>query len=206
MEKSITIENGPCLLEAMLNIESKTKAAVITHPHPLFGGNMDNAVVMAMTDAFSANGITTLRFNFRGAGKSQGVYDEGRGEQDDVIAAVTYLNEMNISTLYLAGYSFGSKINASVMNHHPDVADIIHSHIMVSPPVAFMRFDDIDALPKTDLVIVGSLDEFAPESQIRDHLERWEIRPQVCIINGQDHFYATGMNRLKTILDDYLNI
>lgn len=204
METRVIIDNGPCELEAVLNHKDENRAVVITHPHPLFGGDMNNAVVMALARVFSANGISTLRFNFRGTGHSKGAFDEGIGEQEDVASAIGFLQERGYSQLYLAGYSFGSKINASVLSHQLKISELIRMHLMVSPPVAFMSFDDVVTLPKLDLVVTGSFDEFAPESQIQTHLKKWDKTPGVHVIEGGDHFYSACMGQLENIIDHFL--
>ena len=200
METGIMIEHHGIRLEAVLSDASSDRAAVITHPHPLYGGDMHNPVVTAIADAFTARGFTTLRFNFRGTGRSSGQFDDGAGEQDDVRAAIDFLVQKGISGVWLAGYSFGSRVNASVIEAGIDARD----HIMVSPPAAFMSFDEIDALPGTGLVITGAADEIAPPGMVEAHLNRWGISPQFETIEGCDHFYSGCLPRLGQILSGYL--
>jgi hypothetical protein len=158
-------------------------------------------VVVRTASAFAQQGFTTLRFNFRGTGGSSGMYDNGHGEQTDVIAALEFLKDQGCDPLYLAGYSFGSRVNASVVAGGYDIFD----HIMISPPVAFMSFDDIAALPSTGLVITGQNDEIAPPGRIQAYLDRWGITPRVDIIPGCDHFYSGSLAHLKNRLSDYLS-
>lgn len=201
MDSVIMIEAGQVQLEAMIAENTTSKAVIVTHPHPLYGGNMENPVVMTASRAFFDNGFTTLRFNFRGTGKSTGRFDDGIGEQDDVRAAVSYLKEKGLDDIRLCGYSFGSRINASVVSEDCSISD----HIMVSPPVAFMSFDDIFSMPKTGLVITGSHDEIAPPGQVQTHLTRWEITPEYQVIESCDHFYSGCLDRLEDILNRYLS-
>jgi alpha/beta superfamily hydrolase len=128
------------------------------------------------------------------------MYDNGQGEQRDVIAALGFLKDRGCSTLFLAGYSFGSRINASVVAGGGDITD----HIMISPPVAFMSFDDIDTLPSTGLIITGKNDDIAPPKQIRAHIDRWRIAPHFEILPRCDHFYSGCLDHLRKALLRYI--
>ena len=201
METAVIIKNQTIRLQAMLGKGTGNRGVVITHPHPLYGGNMDHPVVVRAVSAFAQKGFTTLRVNFRGTGGSTGMYDNGQGEQSDVIAAFQFLKDQGCDTLFLAGYSFGSRVNASVVAGGYDISD----HIMISPPVAFMPFDDIVSLPSTGLVITGQNDDIAPPDMIQAHLNRWKIMPQFDIIPECDHFYAGHLDSLHKSLSHYLS-
>jgi alpha/beta superfamily hydrolase len=123
------------------------KAVVITHPHPLYGGTMSNPVVETIQSAYQQYGYATLRFNFRGVGGSQGNFDNGVGEKDDVRAAIAYAERMHAAKIDLAGYSFGAWVNAAVAAAKRTP---IHSMVMVSPPVEFMAFENINAVELTE--------------------------------------------------------
>ncbi|MFN2436440.1 MAG: alpha/beta hydrolase [Desulfotignum sp.] len=200
MENPVIIQNQTIRLQGMLAEGSADRGVVITHPHPLYGGNMDNPVVVETALAFSRKGFTTLRFNFRGTGGSTGMYDNGQGEQSDVNTALGFLKDRGCKTLFLAGYSFGSRINASVVAGGSDITD----HIMISPPVAFMSFDDIDTLPFTGLIITGENDDIAPPKQVQTHIDRWRIRPNFQILPECDHFYSGCLNQLQKALLHYI--
>ncbi len=201
METFITISVDDIRLQGVLNKGSESKAVVICHPHPLYGGRMDNPVVTTISNAFVEKGYASLRFNFRGAGGSTGSFDDGTGEQDDVRAAVSLLVEEGYENITLAGYSFGARINAEVVSKGLNVED----HIMVSPPVAFMSFDDISSLPSTGLIVSGDQDEYAPTDLINAQIKRWEIAPRYEIIKNCDHFYSEGLGELEKILQSYLS-
>jgi uncharacterized protein len=201
MENAVTIKNRTIRLQAMLAQGTSDRGVVMAHPHPLYGGNMDNPVVLKAIAAFAEKGFTTLRFNFRGTGDSTGMFDNGQGEQTDVMAALAFLKDMGIATLFLAGYSFGARVNASVVAGGYEITD----HVMISPPAGFMSFDDIDVLPATGLVITGQNDDIAPPDMIQAHLNRWGITPQFNIIPGCDHFYSGCLADLKARLSDYLS-
>ncbi len=200
-ETEVIIKNQTIRLQAMLAEKTADKGVVITHPHPLYGGNMDSQVVKETARAFAEKGFTTLRFNFRGTGGSTGMYDNGRGEQTDVTTALAFLKDRGCSALFLAGYSFGSRINAAVVADGYDITD----HIMISPPVAFMSFDEITVLPSTGLILTGQNDEIAPPDLIQSHIDRWKIAPCFDIIPGCDHFYSGCLNLLRSRLLIYLS-
>ena len=174
---------------------------VITHPHPLYGGTMDNSVVETVQTAYQKEGYATLRFNFRGVGGSQGNFDNGIGEQDDVRAAIAYVENMNVSAVDLAGYSFGAWVNAGVA---ADSCTSIASMMMISPPVGFIEFENANTLGCLKLVVTGSADDIAPAHQIRDLLPAWNPNTQFEIIDGCDHFYSGHLDRLQSILIRYL--
>ena len=119
MEEKITFESGGCRLEGYWQAGVKGKGVVITHPHPLYGGTMDNPIVETVQRAYRRDGYATLRFNFRGVGGSRGTYDDGIGEQTDVRAAIAYVESMNVGAVDLAGYSFGAWVNSGVAADSP---------------------------------------------------------------------------------------
>ncbi len=200
MEKIWIAGDGVELEGVFTDLKGGT-AVVITHPHPLYGGNMDNYVVTTIEQVCIENNISSLRFNFRGTGTSTGFFDDGQGEAEDVAAAVEWLKGRFNGRVILAGYSFGSRVNATAIMKGVSVSD----HIMVSPPVAFMSFDDIDRINNTGLIITGEHDDIAPPAQVADHIERWGLATRFEIIPGCDHFYSGGLGQLETILGDYLS-
>jgi alpha/beta superfamily hydrolase len=200
MESNIIIKCGNIKLEGILHKNSSQKAVIVSHPHPLYGGNMENSVVMTIAEVFFEKGFTTLRFNFRGTGNSTGMFDHGNGEQEDVRAAMSRLTQDGYERIYLAGYSFGARMNASLVSKGCEIQD----HIMVSPPVGFISFDDIKKMPSTGLIVTGATDEIAPSDLVQHHINRWKITPRFEIIKECDHFYTGCLDRLKTILTDYV--
>ncbi len=172
-------------MEGLYSHNPGTKAAVITHPHPLYGGDMYNPVVEAICHAYQKAGFSTLRFNFRGTGRSTGTHDDGIGEKADVASAMAFLGNEGFETLHLSGYSFGSWVNAMFLQR-----DVFFTALtMVAPPVAFIPFDEGIRLPSLSMVIAGSHDEFAPPEQIRPLLNKWNRSAGMEIIHGADHFF-----------------
>jgi len=201
MEEKITIPSGRYELEGYWQAGAGHKGVVITHPHPLYGGTMDNPVVKTVQKAYQHHGYATLRFNFRGVGGSQGNFDNGSGEQDDVRAAIAYVANMDVSASDLAGYSFGAWVNTGVAT---DSRTSIMSMMMISPPVAFIEFETVTAMNCLKLVVTGSRDDIAPVNQIRDLMPTWNPQAQFEIIDGCDHFYTGYIDRLESILTQYL--
>lgn len=201
MSSPVTINCQNIRLDAVLNENSRKNAVVITHPHPLYGGNMDNHVVLTIEKAFFNQGFTTLRFNFRGTGNSTGMFDNGVGEQEDVLAALSCLqNQKNFERIVLAGYSFGSHVNAKVVEKGCEIDD----HVMVSPPAGFISCDDILEMPAAGLIITGEQDDIAPTDIVKKHIDRWNITPVFEIIPDCDHFYSGCLGALENIINQYL--
>jgi alpha/beta superfamily hydrolase len=194
MEERITIPTGRYRLEGYWQAGAAGKGVVITHPHPMYGGTMNNPVVETLQNAYRQQGYATLRFNFRGVGGSPGNYDNGIGEQDDVRAAMAYVENMNVRSVDLAGYSFGAWVNSGVAagGNTP-----VESMIMISPPVGFIEFENVGALSCLKLVVTGSRDDIAPVDQIRDLLPAWNPDAHFEIIDGCDHFYSGHLDRLQ---------
>ena len=199
-EELIFFKAGTIKIEGLLQTKPGDKGVVITHPHPLYGGSMHNNVVESLVQAYQQAGYTTLRFNFRGVGGSQGEYDNGLGEQEDVNAALHYLAEQGKNAVDLAGYSFGAWVNTLT---RPPV-DVAQRMIMVSPPVAFLDFGPPQSVPQLELVVAGSRDEIAPPELIKTILPNWNSSARLEIIEGADHFYVTYAGELESILTSYL--
>ena len=199
-EKSVDFESGDLKLEGLLNRAEGDAGVVITHPHPQYGGSMQNNVVESLVKSYGKAGYTTLRFNFRGMGKSEGHYDEGVGEQADVRGAVAYLKGLGMASVDLAGYSFGAWVNAQAIGDLKDVARMI----MVSPPVNFMDFSFLSYMPRIQLIIAGSRDDIAPPDMIQKMLPQWNKDSAFHIIQGADHFYWGETGEIESIVGDFL--
>ncbi len=172
-------------LEGLYHAGVSDKGVVITHPHPQYGGDMSNPVVEAIAAAYRQRGFTTLRFNFRGVGKSTGNFDQGIGEQDDVRGAVSFLCDRGLKAIHLSGYSFGAWVNAMALQGGLAVQGMT----MVAPPVAFIDFEEGIRLPMLSAVVAGSRDEIAPPGLIRPLMGQWNPDARIDIIDGADHFF-----------------
>ena len=131
VEESLFFQSIDTTIEGLFCSIPGDKGAVVTHPHPLYGGSMHNNVVKGLARIYHLAGYTTLRFNFRSVGASEGEYDNGNGEREDVKAALHYLSQRGKKVLELAGYSFGSWVNALAITE----VDTVSRMNMISPPV-----------------------------------------------------------------------
>jgi alpha/beta superfamily hydrolase len=196
MEEKIQFQSENLSIQGLISRGQGPRGVVITHPHPQFGGDMYNPVVESIAHVYQRQGVTTLRFNFRGVGSSQGSYSDGIGEQEDVLAAMRCLRHNGHEHIDLAGYSFGAWVNAHI---DPEAFEM-SAMTMVSPPVAFMGFDDNLSLPRLNLVVSGSQDDIAPPGRIRSHLQGWNPKATFKEIQGADHFYFGFFKELEDIL------
>ena len=196
MEEKIQFSADTIAIEGLLQKNSESSGVVISHPHPLYGGNMHNNVVMAISQAYQKLGYTTLRFNFRGVGSSQGSYGDGIGEQEDVKAAIAYLAALGMKPIDLAGYSFGAWVNGHLNCERAGIT----SMVMVSPPVAFIDFGSVGTIDCLKLVITGSRDDIAPPQLIRQSYHAWNTEAHFEVIDGADHFYGGYEDMLEEIM------
>jgi alpha/beta superfamily hydrolase len=195
--KKITFLSDGYALEALLDQSyDENKGAVITHPHPLYGGDMYNIVVESIAKVYKRMGYITLRPNFRGVGKSQGSYDNGIGEQQDVRSAISYLSQSGVKDIDLAGYSYGAWVNAHVSLHDVPVKNMI----MVSPPIGMMEFHSTSPIFCLKLVVTGSRDEIAPIDRIKKMLSSWNPEARLEVIAGANHFFDGHLGKLEAVL------
>ncbi len=186
-ETKIRFENNDgFVLEGLLHEGESGRGVVITHPHPLYGGDMYNNVVAIIQNAFREMGHSTLRFNFRGAGASSGAYDDGDGEQRDITAAFLSLRESGVSLVDLAGYSFGAWVNARAVAEAWVACDKM---IMIAPPAAMLSFGPDLKLPSLKLVVTGTRDAFAPPDLLKKQTPLWNPAARLEVINNADHFF-----------------
>ena len=197
MVKKITFISEDYEIEGLFNKRDDRKGVVVTHPHPLYGGDMYNLVVETLVHVYNIKGYSTLKFNFRGVGKSRGQYDNGVGEQKDVLAALFFLADMGMERIDLAGYSFGAWVNA----HAAIQGDsIVENMAMVSPPVGFMDFHAIRRMNFLKFVITGSRDDIAPADAVKKMMPTWNPDARFEIIDGADHFYGGYLGQLESVL------
>ena len=167
--------------------------ALIAHPHPLFGGTLDNKVVQTLARAFLELGYETWRPNFRGVGQTEGSHDEGRGELEDLAAVLSHVNP---SKFVLAGFSFGAALQAQLGARVN--AERMVPERMVLVGVAVTRLE-VPNVPADTLVIHGENDETVPLPAVLD----W-ARPQelpVVLVPGADHFFHRKLQILRTIVE-----
>jgi alpha/beta superfamily hydrolase len=175
---------------------------VIAHPHPLFGGTMDNKVVQTLARAFIASGWTAVRFNFRGVGASEGVHDEGRGEADDMRAVIEQVAPYG--ALAIAGFSFGAFVAMNALSALWEVRDI-QRVALVGASVARVPPGPLpEAAHERTLVVHGEQDDTVPLAAVLD----W-ARPQslpVTVVPGGGHFFHGQLPLLKQLVARHLRV
>jgi hypothetical protein len=192
---------GPAgAIEAIVNDPggAGSEYAVVCHPHPLFGGTMDNKVVFAVARALQQTGIPTLRFNFRGVGASAGAYDEGRGETDDAVAVASWGEQRWPGRrLVIAGFSFGSYVALRLA--HQRTADRL---ITIAPPVDRFDFSSIPAPICPWLVVQGDADDVVDPASVIAWAESLEPKPRLVVLPGAGHFLHGRLQEVRDAVID----
>jgi alpha/beta superfamily hydrolase len=192
-------------LEALLwtvPVADPSLAAVVCHPHPLFGGTMHNKVVYQAAKALHLRAIPVLRFNFRGAGQSEGEHDRGLGEQDDVRAALDYLAlEFPRTPILLAGFSFGSVVGLRVGCADQRVADLIGLGI----PVDRSDLTYLRDCAKPKLLIQGGSDQFGSRANVEALYTTLPEPKRLVIVEGAEHFFAGQLEKVRSAIDAWLD-
>jgi alpha/beta superfamily hydrolase len=202
--QTVTDLRGPAgRLEALLNTgrDDAPYAALVAHPHPLFGGTMHNKVVYHAMKAFTAFGLPVLRFNFRGNGLSEGVHDNGRGEVDDVRAALDYLTALYNKPLLFAGFSFGSYTGLRATCGDPRVAGIVGLGLPVQAAGRDYTYEFLDRCTQPKLFISGDHDEFCPSDVLQRVAATSPGFSKCIIVPDADHFFAGIPSSPKPKLD-----
>jgi len=178
-------------LEAILNTgtDDAPFAALVTHPHPLFGGTMHNKVVYHAMKAFSHFGLPVLRFNFRGTGRSEGTHDAGRGEIDDVRAGLDYLTALYAKRILFAGFSFGSYTGLRATCGDPRVAGIVALGLPVQAAGRDYTYEFLPTCTQPKLFLSGDSDEFCPSDVLKKVVATSPGKSECYIIPGADHFF-----------------
>jgi alpha/beta superfamily hydrolase len=176
-------------------------AALVCHPHPLFGGTMHNKVVFQAAKSIDALGIPVLRFNFRGAGLSAGVHDRGMGEREDVRTALQFLlGEFPGVPLLVAGFSFGSAVGLRVGCKTPEVTHLIAMGL----PVNNADVSFLSECPKPKLFVHGSNDGHGAITKIEELVPTLPGENRLVIVEDVDHFFAGKLSRLGQAITSWL--
>jgi alpha/beta superfamily hydrolase len=183
-------------------------AAVVCHPHPLFGGTMHNKVVYQMAKTLQRFGLPVLRFNFRGTGLSEGTHDEGRGEQGDVSAALDFFaSRYPGAPLLLAGFSFGSWVALRAGCQDFRVVGLIGLGLPVGN-LADQEFFYLEACDKPKLLVSGELDAYGPPEKLKAMVEKFTLhvkdKTSIAIISGADHFFAGHLPEVDRTISTWL--
>jgi alpha/beta superfamily hydrolase len=204
------IFNGPeGRLEGRYHHSKKPGApiALVLHPHPQFGGTMNNKVVYSMYQAFVKRGFSTLRFNFRGVGRSQSTFDNGQGEMSDAASALDWMqaHNPNASGCWIGGFSFGAWISMQLMMRRPE----INGFLSISPPASQHDFSFLAPCPASGILVHGDRDEIVPVDSVDKLAAKLKSQKNITIdyevVKGCDHFFGDHMDQLHKIIEDYLD-
>lgn len=204
------IFNGPAgRLEARYTHAKKPDAplALILHPNPEQGGTMNNKISYMMHQTFVKRGFNVMRFNFRGVGKSQGIFDKGEGELSDAASALDWLQDMNPNAPYVwvSGYQFGAWVGMQLLMRRPE----IRGFISVSPQANEYDFSFLAPCPSSGLVVHAQNDDLVPRESVDKMVERLHEQQGISIdyriIGGANHFYRDKCELLMENVHDHLN-
>jgi alpha/beta superfamily hydrolase len=210
--RSLFLEGRAGRLEALLNAgrANATNAAVVSHPHPLFGGTLHNKVVFHTMKALNSFGFPVLRFNFRGTGLSQGEHDHGVGEVDDVRTALDWLDSEFHLPLIFAGFSFGAAVGLRAACEDARVRATIGLGVPVAPAAAETEepraysFEFLANCTKPKLFVSGARDRFGPKAQLEALVASLPEPKKLVTIEGGDHFFEGRLRELREVIETWL--
>ncbi len=188
------------------NENPKAPVALVLHPHPLYGGTMNNKITYNLYKAFVNNGFSVLRVNFRGVGKTQGKFDNGIGELMDVTSVLNWLHDQNMEAteFWIAGFSFGAWIALQAVMRRPE----LENYILVAPPASKYDFNFIVPCSSSGLIVQGENDEVTKEQDSAKLAERLSARDSAEIsyqmITGADHFFKEQLTEFDEVIDSYI--
>ncbi|MDA9591521.1 alpha/beta hydrolase [Pelagibacteraceae bacterium] len=182
--------------------------ALLLHPHPLYGGTMNNPIVIELYNIFDALGFSTFRFNFRGVGKSEGKFDNGIGELADAAAALDWVQRQNPNTnqCWVSGFSFGAVICMQLLMRRPEITRFIS----LSPQPNLYDFNFLAPCPASGLIVHGKKDEIAPLDDVQKLAQKLQAQKNITVeyeeISGANHFYDNEIPKLKKVIENYIEI
>ena len=180
--------------------------AIILHPHPQYGGSMNNRIVQLAYNMFLENGFSVIRINFRGVGKSDGVFDNGQGELSDAAAALDWVERENLdySQCWVAGFSFGALICMQLIMRRPEV----NNFIALSPQPNVYDFSFLAPCPTSGQVLYSESDELVSKESIKELDDRIKSQKGIEVIFSQiknaNHFFKDKENDVKSVMDKYI--
>ena len=208
--KSLFLEGPAGRLEALLNAgaENATHAAVVCHPHPLFGGTLHNKVVFHTMKALNSFGFPVLRFNFRGAGLSQGEHDHGGGEVEDVRTALDWMDAEFHRPLVFAGFSFGAAVGlrASYADERVKALIGVGTPVVAADSEAprIYTFDFLRDCVKPKLFVSGARDQFGPRAKLEALVASLPEPKKLVLIEGADHFFEGRLRELREAIEGWV--
>ena len=188
------------------NNNNKSPIVLILHPEPTLGGTMNTKIIFRLYKIFVNNGFSAIRFNFRGVGKSNGMYDDGDGELSDATSILDWLQQYNTNSkiCWVAGFSFGAWVSMQLLMRRPEV----NGFVSVSPPANLRDFSFLAPCPSSGLIIHGDRDNIASFDSTKILTEKLQKQKKADIkfkaIKGADHFYENYSEEFTTIVDNYI--
>ena len=186
--------------------DQRSPICLVLHPHPRQGGTMNNKIVYNIFHAFKNIGFATLRFNFRGVGKSQGSYDNGVGELTDAAAALDWLQNENptAQNTWIAGFSFGSWLALQLLMRRPEIAGFV----AVSPPANLYDFSFLAPCPASGLIIQGTDDKIVETEQVSELADKLNKQKNLKVVYkkliGADHFFKNELDDIQDAITKYV--
>ena len=186
----------------------RAPVAMILHPHPNAGGTMNDRIVQNLYKTFQRRGFATLRFNFRGVGKSQGTFDNGIGELSDAASALDWVQSFHAeaSSTWIAGFGFGAWIGMQLLMRRPE----IRGFISVAPPANMFDFSFLAPCPSSGIIIQGAEDEVATPLATQKLVDKLRTQKGITIhhdeIRGANHFFEHELDQLMKSVDNYLDM
>ncbi len=205
--RSLFLDGPAGRLEALLNsgAADATHAALVCHPHPLFGGTMHNKVVFHAMKALNSFGFPVLRFNFRGTGLSHGEHDHGAGETDDVRTALDWLDREFRLPMIFAGFSFGAAIGLRVACPDDRVNAVIGLGVPLNPvDERSYDFDFLRSCAKPKLFVSGSRDQFATRAKLEALVNSLPEPKKLVVIESADHFFEGRLREMRDAIETWV--
>jgi len=205
--RSLFLEGPAGRLEALLNAGTPdaTHAALVCHPHPVFGGTLHNKVVFHAMKALNNFGFPVLRFNFRGAGLSEGLHDHGNGEAEDVRAALDWLEREYTLPIIFAGFSFGAAVGLRVACPDDRVKAVIGLGTPITP-VDDRNYDFtfLESCSKPKLFVSGTRDQFGPKAKLQSMVDAIPEPKKLVLIESADHFFEGRLREMRESIEEWL--
>jgi len=203
IQERIAIPGPAGPIETVIDLSPSVRGiALVGHPHPLFGGNLENKVVQTLAKTLRDLGYAALRPNFRGVGASAGTHDQGAGETDDMLAVLDYAAQrFGALPVVLAGYSFGAYVQTHVAKRLADQGRSAQRMVLVGTAAGFIagaRRYDTEAVPHDTLVIHGEKDNTVPLANVLDWARAFEL--PVTVVPDADHFFHRKLHVIRTII------
>ena len=189
------------------NNKDDSPIVILLHPDPSKGGTMHTKIIFKLYKIFIEAGFSTIRFNFRGVGKSEGLYDDGEGELSDAACVLDWIQQYNTNSkkCWVAGFSFGAWIAMQLLMRRPEITDFIS----ISPPANLRDFSFLAPCPSSGLFVHGDKDNIASYDSTKILVEKLQQQKKVNIkfkpIKGADHFYENFSSDFEGVIKDYIN-